>query len=205
MWHLIAPIVRWPLYSRTRLVLVIAVVLVGVFVAGELNGNDEAPSVAATADPSQSATALPPIPEGEAEETTTTAPTPTASDAPETTTEEGDTDALSVDPAEGNPSMAAADAAAAFVASWARPDLDEKAWAAEVQPRATATFWADGLSQTDPANTPEITVAGEPRQVAINAEEGVFDVPTSGPWIRVHMTLDADTQTWLASRVEQAA
>ena len=36
----------------------------------------------------------------------------------------------------------------------------------------------------------------------MNAEEGVLDVPTTGPWVRVHVVADAAGDTWLVSRVD---
>jgi hypothetical protein len=56
---------------------------------------------------------------------------------------------------------------------------------------------------TDPASTPEVAVRGEPRQVAMNAEEAVLDVPTTGAWVRVRVVVAPDGE-WLASSVEPA-
>ncbi|WP_166843984.1 hypothetical protein [Isoptericola sp. BMS4] len=214
MWQLIAPVVRWPLYSPTRLVSVVVAVLVVTFVAGELNGDDVTPSAevpTATAS-APAATATPgAAPSGETAPAATpvdpelTASTPATAG---TGTEEagGATDALSDDPAADNPSAAAADAAAAFVAAWARPDLGAAAWGRQVRPLVTVEMWDGGLAETDPARTPDTAVAGEPVQVAINAEEGIFDVPTtSGAWIRVTVARDGEGEPWLASRVETAA
>jgi hypothetical protein len=73
-----------------------------------------------------------------------------------------------------------------------------------VRPLVTVELWDGGLADTDPSRTPDVTVSGEPVQIAINAEEGIFDVPTtSGAWIRVYVARDHDV--WLASRVESAA
>src|SRR5690606_21930549 len=121
----------------------------------------------------------------------TSSPSTTAGDAASA----GATDDLSVDPAADDPSAAAADAAAAFVAAWARPDLDPEAWASNVRPLVTSDLWATGLSKTDPVSTPEVAVRGEPRQIAINAEEAVFDVPTTGDWVRVHAVPGPDGAT----------
>lgn len=112
------------------------------------------------------------------------------------------TDELSVDPADDDPSAAAANAAAAFVASWARPDLDVEVWSAGVRPLATSELWSTGLSMTEPSSTPDVTVRGEPREVAMNAEEGVLDVPTTGAWVRVYVVPSPDHRGWLVSRVE---
>lgn len=214
MWELIAPILRWPLYSPRRLISIVVLVVAAVVVAGELNGDDTAPAVADEA-PVESASPNTDNTQSEADSTSTPSPStqqeitwpdtsPTPQDDAEPGDEAGHTDALSGDPAADNPSLAAADAATAFVAAWARPDLERAAWEAGVRPLVTPELWAAGLGDTDPANTPEVTVAGEPVQVAINAEEGVFDVPTTGPWVRVHVAL-TDDSTWLAARVEPVA
>lgn len=189
MWEALAPIVRWPLHSPARFAAVVVAVLVGVFVVGELN-HDSAPS-ATDASPTASATPLEhPQPVGSS--------MPTSAVANET----AGTDELSVDPAVDDTSAAAADAAAAFVAAWARPDLDGQSWSAGVRPLATSDLWATGLSMTDPASTPAVTVRDEPREVALNAEEGVLDVPTTGEWVRVHVVPGTSAGTWLVSRVE---
>lgn len=214
MWQLIAPVVRWPLYSPTRLVSVVVAVLVVTFVAGEINGDDATPSAevpTATASAPATPGAAPP---GETAAAATpddpelTASRPATAGAGDAAAEGagGATDALSDDPAADNPSAAAADAAAAFVAAWARPDLDAEAWGRQVRPLVTVEMWDDGLADTDPARTPDTAVSGEPVQVAINAEEGIFDVPTtSGAWIRVTVARDGEGEPWLASRVETAA
>lgn len=197
MWDLLAPIIRWPLYSPARFITVVVVTLVGVFLIGELNDGQNQPAAAAD---SSSPTA------GQEEVSTSTTPGASPSDTPVGAVSGDDdatpTDALSVDPAEDDPSAAAADAAAAFVAAWARPDLAPEAWGAGVRPLATAELWSSGLSVTDPSRTPSVTVRGEPRQAAMNAEEGVFDVPTTGAWVRVHVVRTPGQTTWLVSSVE---
>jgi hypothetical protein len=204
MWELLAPIIRWPLYSPARFLTVVVVALVAVFVIGEVNDRQDLPVAAtgsrlptANQDETSAAPAATPgaTPSDSAATPADTAPT--HDDAPAT-------DELSVDPAQDDPSAAAADAAAAFVAAWARPDLSPKAWAAGVRPLATAELWSTGLKVTDPTRTPPVTVRGEPRQVAMNAEEGVFDVPTTGAWIRVHVTRTPAEEEWLVSSVEPA-
>ncbi|MFE7407169.1 hypothetical protein [Isoptericola sp. NPDC057559] len=193
---MLAPIVRWPLYSPLRFVGVVVIALVAVFFAGEIN-DEESTSPAAVV-----RSASPEV----VDSSPSSAPTPDETSSSSTTTGDaapvGATDDLSADPAADDPAAAAADAAAAFVAAWARPDLDPDTWASNVRPLATSDLWSSGLSMTDPASTPEVTVRGEPRQVAINAEEAVFDVPTTGDWVRVHAVPDPDDATWLVSRVE---
>ncbi|MCK9795222.1 hypothetical protein M1843_15840 [Isoptericola sp. 4D.3] len=195
MWEVLAPIVRWPLYSPLRFIAVVVGVLVAVFLVGEVNDEGAAPAAAVVV--SATPEAVPGSPSstssGETSSPSTTAGEAASADA---------TDDLSVDPAADNPGAAAADAAAAFVAAWARPDLDPEAWAGNVRPLVTSDLWTTGLSMTDPASTPEVTVRGEPRQIAINAEEAVFDVPTTGDWVRVHAVPGPDGATWLVSSVE---
>lgn len=201
MWDVLAPIIRWPLYSPARFITVVVVTLVAVVLIGEVNEGRDA-SVAAADSPSST---------GQISPWPSTSPGTTPTDA--VTTPSGTvpavddaiaTDELSVDPAEDDPSAAAADAAAAFVAAWARPDLAPEAWEAGVRPLATAELWSSGLSLTDPSRAPEVAVRGEPRQVAMNAEEGVFDVPTTGAWVRVHVVRTPGETDWLVSSVEPA-
>lgn len=189
MWEMLAPLIRWPLYSPARFATVVVVALVAVFVVG---GARDDPTGSANASPSAAVTR------------STDASATTASAAPQINADAdaGATDELSEDPAERDRSAAAADAAAAFVAAWARPDLDAAEWAAGVRPLATEELWSTGLSMTDPSSTPTVTVRGEPRQVAINAEEGVLDVPTTGVWVRVRVVTDDATGAWLVSSVD---
>lgn len=199
MWEVLSPIVRWPLYSPARFIGVVLVAFVLVFVVGEVNDDEGSAAVDFTASPS--VTPEPP--------STSPAAAPAGLSPSVTPTfGAGETvdgaDELAVNPADRNSSAAAADAAAAFVASWARPDLNRETWAAGVRPLVTADLWADGLSSTDPASTPDVTVRGEPRQVAINVEEAVLDVPTTVAWVRVHLAANADGG-WLVSRVEPAS
>lgn len=203
MWHLLAPVVRWPLHSPLRLLLVLAGMVTVVVVMGQANA--EEPARAGTT-PTPTSSWLP--------SAVTTRPTaaaspqggPTAgtSGAASVPAPADGTDAFADDPALSDPTAAASDAAAAFVAAWARPDQAPEAWQARVKPLVTEELWRDGLSETDPTRTPAVAVSGEPVQVAINAEQGVFDVPTTGEWIRVHVTYDTTSSTWLVSTVEAA-
>jgi hypothetical protein len=88
------------------------------------------------------------------------------------------------------------------VAAWARPDLDPSAWQAGLVAHTTPAFLAS-LADADPANVPAVAVAGQPVEVAVNAEAGVFDVPTTGDFVRVHVELVDGT--WLATDVEPTA
>lgn len=198
MWHVLAPIVRWPLHSPWRLAGVVTALLVVIFVAGEINGDDRAPAVAATA--AEESTAAP------SDEPTSSSHGSTGPTAGEHYDEssidvDGSSDADSLDPTETNESVAAATAAAEFVSEWARPDLAAETWLAGVRPLVTPEL-LQGLEATDPANLPEVAVSGEPVEVAMSKESGVFDVPTTGEHVRVFVSLDSDTSTWLVSSVE---
>ena len=199
MWEALAPIVRWPLYSPARFVVVVLTALVLVFLVGEVNDED----TTAHSDPTSTATASePPAPFA-------TPPASGASPRPRPPAANVGEEAKRADEPttaqDGTgPSTAATDTAAAFVAAWARPDLDAEAWAAGVRPLVTPELWTDGLSSTDPGSTPEIAVRGEPRQVTSDDTEAVLDVPTTGPWIRVHLVADPD-DGWLVTRVEPAS
>src|SRR4051794_7159839 len=106
MWEALAPIIRWPLYSPARFASVVVLVLVGVFVVGDIN-DDSSPASA----PSSASSTTPTM-----EASRPASDTPTRAVA----NDGAATDALSVDPATDNHSAAAADVAAAFVAAWAR-------------------------------------------------------------------------------------
>ncbi len=189
MWEVFGPIVRWPLYSPVRFITVVIAALVAVIIAGEVNNDPVATAGPASPTVVRGHSPLPPS---------------TGSAGASSGDAWASTDELSVDPADDDPSAAAADTAAAFVAAWARPDLDADEWTAGVRPLVTSELWSTGLNMTDPASTPAVVVRGEPRQLAINAEEAVFDVPTTGAWVRIQLTLGSDGGAWLVSGVEPA-
>ena len=184
MWHLFGPLVRWPLHSPRRLLGVVAAAVAAVMLLGAINDRGEpravggeAPAVTSTAEPDDevSSAATPSAPAtGDGTVGSTAAP--------------AGTDAFSEDPAADDPIAAAQQAAAEFVADWARPDLDAESWQAGLAPRTTPELMA-ALADTDPANLPAVTVAGPPVAVATNAEAGVFDVPTTGEFVRVAVQL----------------
>ncbi|MEV8026832.1 hypothetical protein [Cellulosimicrobium funkei] len=192
MWEVLGPIVRWPLYSPLRFFTVVVAALVVVFVVGDLNeeeGPTKGPS-SATASPSPTPSIT------ESESSSASGVSTASSDA-----EMWATDELGFDPAEEVPAAVVADAAAAFVAAWARPDLEPEAWAAGVRPLVTPALW-EGLSVTAPSSLPDVAVAGEPRQVELGTEDGVFDVPTTGTWVRVSLVKVSTTSEWLVWSVE---
>ncbi len=199
MWHLFGPLVRWPLHSPLRLLGVVVGVVMAVLLLGEIN--DRGGSSDAVARESASA------------EAGATGADPSPTPTPSTTREAGDdadgaaaagagTDAFSADPAASDPGVAAQQAAAEFVAAWARPDLDAAAWQAGLAP-LTAPQLLQSLADTDPVNLPAVTVSGEPFRVAANAEAAVFDVPTTGEFVRVHVQLIDGA--WLATDVQPTA
>jgi hypothetical protein len=206
MWHFLAPIVRWPLWSPWRLIGVVAAALTLVMIIGEFNSDDQAPAAEPTTTSASSTSLTDPTASGSPSASPSGAPdgmSPAPSSSAPSNASAGGTDAFSDDPAETNAAAAAAESAASFVSAWARPDRNFKAWSAEVKPKVTTEAWK-GLSTTNPANTPKVAVSGEPVEVAINAEEAVFDVPTTGDFVRVHLALNGDTGAWLVSSVEPA-
>jgi hypothetical protein len=204
MWTVFAPIVRWPLRSPWRLTAVLAVVLVSVFVLGELNGDDKAPA----ADPGPAVTETTGPEGGDTTRATEPDGWPSATPLPRWSQDEdavpdrGNNDAYAdPDPGATNPAVAAAQASAEFVSAWARPDLAVETWRAGLEPLVTDRLY-ERLQDTDPANIPAVTVAGEPVDVAMNAEAGVFDVPTTGAHVRVFVELDANAGNWLVNDVQ---
>ncbi|MBB2924005.1 hypothetical protein [Cellulomonas cellasea] len=200
MWHLFGPIVRWPLHSPGRLLGVIAMAVAAVLALGAINDRgSKSDAVSPEASASASSTTRSPSNEP-------STPSPDRTAAPQSTGEASSTsagtDAFSEDPAANSAIVAAQDAAAEFVAAWARPDLDPATWQGGLAPHATPEL-RQALADTDPANVPAVTVSGQPVQVAVNAEAGVFDVPTTGPFIRVFVELVDGI--WLASDVQSTA
>jgi predicted lipid-binding transport protein (Tim44 family) len=198
MWHLFGPLIRWPLHSPLRLLGVIASAVVAVMLLGALNDRGPAPADEAGPSPAVTVTAT----AGEQPAAASPAPSPTGEATASPGNTAGGTDAFSDDPTTDEPVLAAQQAAAEFVAAWARPDLDTPTWQAGLAGHATPEL-LESLTDTDPANVPAVTVSGQPVEVAANAEAGVFDVPTTGELVRVHVQLIDGA--WLATDVEPTA
>jgi hypothetical protein len=92
------------------------------------------------------------------------------------------------------PAPAAVDAATGYVQAWARPNLDQPAWLAALQPLVLPAY-APLLADTDPANVPATTLTGAPRVVSSTTDTVVVDVPTDTGRIRV--TVVAAAGRWL--------
>jgi hypothetical protein len=209
MWHLLGPIVRWPLHSPRRLLTVVVAAIALVMALGAINDRGAASGTSGTsgtADAAATAGAQPgddptATPSGEPTDGTDATGGTDGTDGTDGTVS-GGTDAFSEDPAADDPVVAAQQVAAEFVAAWARPDLDAATWQAGLAPHATPELLAT-LADTDPANVPAVTVSGEPVRVAANAEAGVFDVPTTGEFVRVFVQLVDGV--WLATDVQPTA
>ncbi|GAA2724015.1 hypothetical protein [Cellulomonas aerilata] len=199
MWHLFGPLIRWPLHSPLRLLGVIAAAVVAVMLLGAVNDRGTAGEPVAAGTTAATAT---PTPGRQPLATPSPSPSPTGRTDGTAGGTAGGTDALSSDPTEDDPVLAAQQAAAEFVSVWARPDLDAATWQAGLAEHSTPELLAS-LTDADPANVPAVTVAGQPVEVAANAEAGVFDVPTTGEFVRVHVQLVDGT--WLATDVEPTA
>ncbi|WP_258724405.1 hypothetical protein [Cellulomonas sp. NS3] len=197
MWHLFGPIVRWPLHSPGRLLGVVAVAVAAILALGAINDRGSGPDTVSST-PSVMALGRTAVASDKASTSLPgrTATPPGTKDGSSTS---AGTDAFSEDPAASSAIVAAQEAAAQFVAAWARPDLDPVSWLGGLAPYATPEL-RQALADTDPVNVPAVTVSGQPVQVAINAEAGVFDVPTTGSFVRVFVELVDGT--WLASDVQ---
>lgn len=196
MWHLLGPFVRWPLHSPWRLLGVVAAGIVAIVLLGAINDRGAAPTTEPHETPaSNAAQAGRDLPLSHSSAT----PPPTSSRTGQPGIGAGGTDAWSDDPAKHDPLVAAEEAAAQFIAAWARPDLDAPTWQAGLAPLTTSQF-LQALTDTDPSNVPAVTVAGQPVRVAANAEGGVFDVPTTGEFVRVFVQLVDGV--WLATDVQ---
>jgi hypothetical protein len=200
MWHIFGPVIRWPLHSPLRLLGVVVAAIAAVMLLGAINDRGSAP------DAGSDTVAESPTPRASdgSSRMPTSPPTPTASpgDSDSDRLDLAGTDATSPDPAGDEPMLAAQQAAAEFVAAWARPDLDATSWQAGLAAHATPELMSS-LADTDPTNIPSVTVSGQPVEVASNAEAAVFDVPTTGEFVRVHVQLIVGA--WLATDVEPTA
>jgi hypothetical protein len=99
---------------------------------------------------------------------------------------------------------AAADAAQAVTAAFARPDLDQDAWWAGLEPLLTQQAALD-YAYVDPANVPATAVTG-PGTVAAgtSAYVATVEVPTdAGPYAIVLTRQDA-AAPWLTARISPA-
>lgn len=196
MWHLLGPFVRWPLHSPWRLLGVVGAGIVAIVLLGAVNDRGAAPTTDSHETPASNAAQV--GRDVTAPHSTDTPPsTPSRTEQPGVSA--GGTDAWSDNPADHDPLVAAEEAAAQFIAAWARPDLDAPTWQAGLVPLTTPQL-LQALAETEPSNVPAVTVAGQPVRVAANAEAGVFDVPTTGEFVRVFVQL-VDGK-WLATDVQ---
>jgi hypothetical protein len=124
LWELLAPIVRWPMYSPKRLVAVLVGLTVAVFVIGKVSSDPL--SVAQTAASSISPTVSSTVSPAATSSTEASDPVPTS-------------DALQV--------------ARAFVKAWAQPQLSPNAWWRQVS-RYTDEGFGQALGSTNPAQVP---------------------------------------------------
>lgn len=188
MWALLAPIMRWPLYSPRRLVAVVAGLITVVMIMGNCSGGDEPPADVG------------PTPTSTATATAPTSPTPSSTASPATTKDENEeVGGLTDEDATATHDQVSGEVAAGFITAWARPDLTADAWMQGLRPIITDRL-ASELEGADPATAPALSVVAEPIPVDTSADTVTFDVQTTGGMVRVHM-VDVDG-TWLTDRLE---
>lgn len=190
MWHVIAPVVRWPLHNPRRLAAVLLTALVLIVGAGKINSHSEPATEGVSAaptrtDPSSTSSSVSSM------SSTPTPATPTSVAA--TSFDEH------IEEDVGTPEQAAAATAAGFVTAWARPDMPQRGWLAGLGPIVTSDFLAQ-LSTTDVTRVPAVQVSSAPVIVASAADSAVIDVPTTGEYVRVHLAVSDDA--WLVSSIE---
>jgi hypothetical protein len=171
VWDVIAPAVRWPLYSTRRLAGVLVAVLVAVVIASNIGSSAEPRG----SEPGESATAVNTPRSG--------APSP----LPSLST------ALTSSAADADDETAAGTTATAFVRAWARPDLDQLTWWEGINETADEAF-SQALGSTDPDNIPATKVTGTPTVRLIEGRAEVT-VKTDGPTVLVVLVLD-ETGAW---------
>ena len=116
LWQVIAPWVRWPLKSPARLATVLGGVLAVLLLASTLHTSDTATAVP---DPADAAATV-------STETADPGSTPAPSTSPGTSTASTAAPATSVNQA------SASDTALGFVRLWARPQLAQPQWSADL-------------------------------------------------------------------------
>lgn len=186
LWEVLAPVIRWPLRSPTRLAAVVGGVLLAMVLSARLGaGGDPAPSPSPS--PSVSAASSSATPSSTPQVTSSPSSTPGSSSTPT---------AAALPPA-------AASVAQSFLAAWARPDVAQPAWFAALKPLSTPDL-AAGLARTDPRNVPALTVTGdfEPREVSPNLTaptRAVLVADTTTGQIAVTVVLQGET--WLVQQI----
>lgn len=186
LWEVLAPVIRWPLRSPTRLAAVVGGVLLVMVLSARLGaGGDPAPSPSPS--PSVSASSSSATPSTPPPVTSSPASTPGASTPP---------------PAAALP-PAASSVAQSFLTAWARPEVAQPAWFAALKPLSTADL-AAGLAQTDPRNVPALTLTGdlEPREVSPNLAaptRAVLVADTTTGQIAVTVVLQG--KAWLVQQI----
>ena len=93
----------------------------------------------------------------------------------------------------------AAQIAAAFVAAWARPDLDGPTWRAGLRPYVSQAFY-ETLRSVDPANVPATKVTEAPAGQAGSAGAGQWTVGTDAGDVTVSAQLE-DGRGWVVTNI----
>ena len=210
LWDVVAPWVRWPLYSPRRLFGVVAALVLAIVLwqaLSEASTGTESSSTSTgvpAAAPGGSST-TPSATDPAVSPSAVTSPagalaTRPVSPAPEPT-----------GPATGTPGPAvpavpsgAQEAASGFVTAWARPSVPAQQWLAGVQ-GYLAPELERSMSYTDPTRIPASKVIGAARMVHLlpDATGASFEVPTDAGAMRVEVVLVEGR--WLASDVAPAA
>lgn len=187
VWQVIAPWVRWPLRSPTRLAMVLVGLTLVFIVASNVTHRVDSADAAPAATPASDAG------------TTTSSPGPslTSTIPPTAAPSSASTTA-------GQPAAASAPAgdtpgsvAAAFVTLWARPDVTQPSWSQALQPMAAQAYGQE-LTTVLPVNVPARSVTGAAPAEVTGAQAYVV-VTTDVGTVRVALT-DA-AQGWRVDSV----
>lgn len=176
LWELLAPIVRWPMYSPTRFALVVTGVLALVIGIGQVTG-DEPGSPAATETTGTTITASP---------TATAEPSPSTSSSEEETSREAPSEATpraAEKPPAPSTRQQVKVLARRFAEAYTATDQPRESWLQALRPLVTPEL-AEALRTVDPANIElgkvlRVQVAGVSEiagAVEVRAARGRLDV-----------------------------
>lgn len=203
MWHILRPVVRWPLYSPRRLLLTVVGLVVVMMTTSQCSADlDPVP-----ADPASTSTSsADPAP---TDPTAEPSASPSASPSPKLEPGQGasgksewDPERAPWDPVEGVvvPALAPDEVAVMYVEQWAHPERTKTEWLAGLAPYVTANHY-DELMTVDPANVEKLRVTGPAIEDHMGGDFAFFFVPVGdGEYVRV--SLSTGGEFWLAAGAE---
>lgn len=212
LWDVVAPVIRWPLYSPLRLITVLSVMVLAGIGAAQISdgaageGGAQSPSSGSTMSVASGTPATPLSSVGSTPTATASGDCSTCAQTPATSSTP--TNTSSTLGASSTTGAAAASAAAeAFTVAWAQPRLPQPQWFAGVRDYLSPQF-AQSMQYTTPDQVPASKVTGPARPFQLepspeNPTSGTYLVPTDAGDMRVTLTLIEGR--WLIGSIEPAS